>query len=302
MAPLNSSMLNLPGTSLGIVTAAALDSGVLPKLSPNKPTLFGPVKGATFNGVPRAQIVGESEKKAGQDPFGLTPFSAEPVKAQITVRVSEEFKWGDDDYRLGVLNDQVAPAIGAGMARFVDLFGFHGINPITGTVSPKATKYLTQTTKVVTAAGKPTDELNAAVRLVAATGLGMPTGAAMDAAYAFDLSSEVWAAGTALAGQERYPGMGYGTDGVWRGIKYGTSSTVSGMPEIADTKVRTIIGDFSQVRWGYQRQIPLTMIEYGDPDNTGRDLKGYNELAFRSEVVIYMAIGDLSRFALVKAA
>lgn len=305
---LNTSELTLPGTSLGIVTDAALDSGLLPKLVPSKPTLFGPVNGATFSGVPRAQIVGEGERKSGQDPFSLTPFSAQPVKAQITVRVSDEFKWADEDYQLGILDDLVAPAIGAGMGRFVDLFTFHGINPLTGSVSAKATKYLSQATKVVEAAGAPTDELNQAVGLIAATGTAMPNGIAFDAAYNYALSTEVWPVGTALAGQERYPSMGFGGLENWRGLKGASSSTVSGRPEIADTKIRAIVGDYTQVRWGYQRNIPLEMIEYGNPDNiieedgSPRDLKGYNEVALRSEVVIYVAIGDLAKFSLVRDA
>lgn len=305
MAKLNTSMLSLPGTSLGIVTDSALDSGLLPKLVPSKPTLFGPVKGATFSGVPRAQIVGESEKKSGQDPFSLTPWSADPVKAQITVRVSDEFKWADEDYQLGILNDLVAPAIGAGMGRFVDLFAFHGINPLTGTVSPKATKYLSQTTKEVESAGAPTNELNQAVGLIAASGTAMPNGIAFDGAYNYALSTEVWPAGTALAGQERYPSMGFSAVTNWRGLTAASSSTVSGRPELADTKIRAIVGDYGQVKWGFQREIPLEMIEYGNPDNVfeaggeARDLKGYNEVALRAEVVIYMAIGDLGKFAKV---
>src|SRR5690349_12929622 len=132
---LDTSDLSIPGTSLGLVTDAALDAGLLPKLVPSKPTLFGPVKGATFSGVPRAQIVGESEAKGSSDPFTNVPWQADPVKAQISIRVSDEFRWADEDYQLGVLDDLVAPAIGAGIGRFVDLFAFHGINPITGTVS-----------------------------------------------------------------------------------------------------------------------------------------------------------------------
>lgn len=308
MPPLNTSALELPGTSLGIVTDAALDAGLLAKLVPSKPTLFGPVKGATFSGTPRAQIVGESERKSGQDPFSLVPFSALPVKAQITIRTSDEFKWADEDYQLGILDDLVAPAIGAGMGRFVDLFTFHGINPLTGTVSPKATKYLSQATKVVEAAGAPTDELNQAVGLIAATGTAMPNGIAFDAAYNYALATEVWPTGTALAGQERYPSLGFGAVENWRGLKAASSSTVSGRPELADTKIRAIVGDYTQVKWGYQRNIPLEMIEYGNPDNiietdgSPRDLKGYNEVALRSEVVIYVAIGDLTKFSLVKDA
>lgn len=299
---LNTSSLTLPGTSLGIVTDAALDAGLLPKLVADKPTLFGPVSGATFTGVPRAQVVGESEAKDGQEPFALTPWTAEPVKAQITVRASEEFLWADDDYRMGIIDDLVAPAIGAGMGRFVDLFAFHGINPITGLVSAKATKYLAQATKVVEAAGSPTAELNQAVGLIAATGTAMPNGIAFDAAYNYLLATEVYPAGHSLAGQPMYPQMGFNGIENWRGLRGGASSTVSGRPEIADSTIRAIVGDYTQVKWGYQRQIPLNLIQYGDPDNTGRDLKGHNEIAFRTEVVIYMAIGDLAKFALVKDA
>lgn len=296
---LDTSDLTLPGTSLGLVTDAALDAGLLPKLVPSKPTLFGPVKGATFAGVPRAQIVGESQPKGSQDPFTTVPWSAEPVKAQISIRVSDEFRWADEDYQLGVLDDLVAPAIGAGMGRFVDLFAIHGINPITGTVSNKATKYLSQTTKSVESAGAPTNELNTAVGLIAATGTAMPNGIAFDAAYNYALATEVWPTGTALAGQERYPSLGFGAVENWRGLRGASSSTVSGRPELADTKLRAIVGDYTQVRWGYQRNIPLEMLTAGDPDNTGRDLAGHNEVLLRSEVVIYMAIGDLSKFAKV---
>lgn len=308
MAALNTSLLTLPGTMLGIVTDAALDAGLLPKLVAAKPTLFGPVKGATFSGVPKAQIVGEGEAKTGQDPFNIAPWSADPVKAQITVRTSDEFKWADEDYQLGILNDLVAPAIGAGMGRFVDLFGFHGINPLTGAASPKATKHLSQVTKTVAAAGAPTKELNEAVGLIASTGTAMPTGIAFDAAYNYALATEVYPAGHSLAGQPIYPSMGFAGMENWRGLTAASSSTVSGRPEIADSKIRAILGDWGQVRWGFQRQMPLELIEYGNPDNVfdesskPRDLKGHNEIALRAEVVIYMAIGDLAKFALVKAA
>lgn len=302
MAKLTSSLLTLPGTSLGIVTDSALDAGLLPKLVAQKPTLFGNVTGATFSGVPKAQIVDESAAKSGQDPFAAVPWTAAPVKAQITVRASDEFMWADEDYQLGILDDLVAPAIGAGMGRFVDLFAFHGINPFTGTASAKSTKHLAQATKSVTAAGAPTAELNEAVGLIAGTGLAMPDGVAFDASYNYQLATEVYPAGSPLAGQPMYPQMGFSGIENWRGLRGGSSSTVSGVPEIADSTIRAIVGDFSAIRWGYQRQIPLKVIEYGDPDNTDRDLKGHNEIAFRAEVVIYMAIGDLNKFALIKTA
>ena len=295
-------MLSLPGTSLGIVTDAAIDAGLLPKLVASKPTLFGPVTGATFTGTAKAQIVGESEQKNATGDFSLTPFRAEPVKAQVTVRLSDEFKWADEDYQLGMINDFVAPKLGEAMGRFVDLFVFHGVNPASGTVSAKATKYLSQATKVVEAAGAPTNELNEAVGLVVNAGTAMPNGIAFDAAYNYQLASEVYPAGHSLAGQPIYPNMGFGGMDNFRGLRSANSSTVSGRPELADTKIRAIVGDYNEVKWGYQKQIPLHMIEYGDPDQTGRDLQAHNELALRAEVVIYAAIGDLDKFALVKDA
>jgi hypothetical protein len=48
-----------------------------------------------------------------------------------------------------------------------------------------------------------------------------------------------------------------------------------------------------------QRNIPIELIEYGDPDNTGQDLKGANQIALRAEVVFGIAIFDTNAFAKV---
>lgn len=300
MAALNTGMLALPGTSLGIVRDAALDSGILGNLVAERPTLFGSVNGATFSGVPRAAIVGESEAKPGEEPFSLTPFSAEPIKLVTQVRTSDEFRWADEDYQLGILDDLVAPAIGASIGRAVDLLAFHGINPKLGTVTAKMPKYLSQALNVVEVDGAPTSELNEAVGLVAATGTAMPSGIAMDAAYNYALATEVYPAGHSLAGQPVYPTMAFNGIDAWRGLTLAKSSTVSGRPEVADTKIRAVVGDFSEIKWGFQRNFPIQMLEYGDPDNTGRDLAGHNEVLLRAEAVVYIAIGDLSKFAVAK--
>lgn len=298
VAPLNTSTLELPGTYVGIVQDAAADSGIIGSLSPEKPTLFGPVSGATFSGDPRVAIVGESEAKPEGTGPTITSWSVEPVKGVVQCRASEEFLWADEDYQMGILRDLVAPRFGLAIGRFADLFGFHGINPATGTVSNKATKYLAQSTKVVEAGNAPTDELMAAMTLLG----GNASGIAADRAYAFGLASEVYPAGHSLAGQPMYPQMGFNAASSWRGLNISTSSTVSGAPEIsAASGIKAIVGDFSSIRWGFQRNFPLEIIRYGDPDNSGRDLKGHNEILFRSEAVIYMAIPDVEDFALVKA-
>ena len=67
------------------------------------------------------------------------------------------------------------------------------------------------------------------------------------------------------------------------------STTVSGKPtdaSTADNKVRAIVGNFaSGIRWGVQKSFPFRVLEFGDPDNTGRDLAGHNEVLLRGEIV-----------------
>ena len=50
------------------------------------------------------------------------------------------------------------------------------------------------------------------------------------------------------------------------------------------------------------RDITAEVIEYGDPDNTGQDLKGYNQIAYRTEAVLAYAVLDPKAFAVLKSA
>ena len=58
------------------------------------------------------------------------------------------------------------------------------------------------------------------------------------------------------------------------------------------------VGDFENAfKWGYAKEIPLEIIEYGDPDNSGNDLKGYNQVYLRAEVYLGWGILDPEAFA-----
>ena len=61
------------------------------------------------------------------------------------------------------------------------------------------------------------------------------------------------------------------------------------------------MGDFQNAfRWGYAKNIPLEVIEYGDPDGQG-DLTRTNEVVLRAEAFIGWGILDPNSFAIVKA-
>ena len=61
------------------------------------------------------------------------------------------------------------------------------------------------------------------------------------------------------------------------------------------------MADWSALKWGIARNVPLHLIEYGDPDGAG-DLQRTNEVAIRAEVIFGFAILDDDAFAIIKQA
>ena len=86
------------------------------------------------------------------------------------------------------------------------------------------------------------------------------------------------------------------------GIAVAVSGTVNGDLITPATGIQAFAGDFAKLRWGIVRAIPTRLIEYGDPDNTGHDLQGYNEIALRHEVIFKTAVIDPLAFTVLKSA
>ena len=62
-----------------------------------------------------------------------------------------------------------------------------------------------------------------------------------------------------------------------------------------------LIGDFETAfKWGYSKQIATEIIKYGDPDNSGNDLKGHNQIYIRAEMYLGWGILDKNAFALIQ--
>jgi HK97 family phage major capsid protein len=259
------------------------------QLSGSEPQKFGSTNVMTLTGLPRAEYVAEGAQKGSSSAtFGTKTIT--PHKAQVTIRANEEVKWADEDYQLDVLNE-LGIALGGALARALDLGVYHAINPLTGTAAASITSKITDTTKSVEVAGSADTEVEAAAGLVIAAGF-TPSGIALDPKYAWTLATARYS-----DGRKKYPDLGFGTNiTTFEGLNASVSTTVSGTPEATDTTVRGIIGDFSTIRWGVQRSIPVQTIEYGDPDGQG-DLKRNNQIALRAEVVYGWAFMDLNAFA-----
>lgn len=286
----------------GMITKT-LSTSTLARLSAQRPMMYGSVDYFTFNTPPRAEFVEEGAEK-GHTSAAFGSVTAAPHKAQVTMRFNEEVLWADEDHQLGVLTT-VADAGATALSRALDLGAYHRINPLTGQAVSSWTDYVAATTTSVEigVGTDPDDALDSAVSaLVGGSDVFPVTGAAFDPRFSRALATLKIKAGDQPTSQRRYPELGFGNDvQSFNGLPVAQGSTVSGTPEATDTKVRAIVGDFENgVRWGVQREMPVELIRFGDPDGQG-DLKRKNQVALRLEVVFGWWV-DKSRFAVVKAA
>ena len=291
MAVLATGDITLPRNIASGLWKRAQGGSTVAALSASEPQQFGEVTYMTFNTPPRAEYVGEGANKASST-VGFGTKVATPRKVQVTLRFNEEVKWADEDYQLGILNT-CAEASGDALARALDLGVYHAINPLTGAPVASITENVNDTTNRVEVAGAADTEVEAAAGLVIADGY-IPNGVAFDPKYAWTLATARYA-----DGRKKFPDLGFGTSITnFEGLRASVSSTVSGTPEATDSMVRGILGDFSTIRWGVQRNVPVQLIEFGDPDGQG-DLKRKNQIALRTEVVYGWVLMDLNAFAVI---
>lgn len=282
MVALTSSDVLLPTQIVDGIVEKSKTGSTIAALSGQEPMRFGDVNIVTFDDDLTAEFVEESGAKSADD---AKPSSviAVPHKAVVNFRTSDEFKIADEDYQLGIL-DKFEEKCARALSRALDLGAYYRINPRTGTAVTGWSNYLNTTTNRVEIGANADIDVESAAGLVIGDGYS-PTGIALDPSYAWTLSTARYA-----DGRKKYPELGFGVDvSSFEGLRASVSSTVSGKPkdgDAADNKVRAIVGNFEQgIRWGVQRTFPFRMLEFGDPDNTGRDLAGHNEVLFRAEVI-----------------
>jgi len=286
----------------GMITEARTQSTVA-ALSGREPQKFGETDYIIFNDFPKAEFVEEGADKASTT-GGYDSVTAKPKKAQVTMRFNEEVQWASEDYQLSILSD-LAGAGQVALARALDLGLYHRINPLTGTTIATWDNYLNSTTKRVEIGTADADaDIRAAVGLLLqATPSWGVNGIALDPKLAWSLSNlQTKNADGSPSGTQRYPQLGFGSNITnFLGVNTAQGNTVSGTPEAADTKTRAIVGDFQNgIRWGIQRELPVELIRFGDPDGQG-DLKRKNQIALRLEIVYgWHVFAD--RFAVVEDA
>jgi HK97 family phage major capsid protein len=286
--------ITLPGEVATFVVKKAKDTSTIATLSPSSPQIFTDKDYLIFNGKSEADVTTEGQTKSSYEQ-DTTPVSAKRFKVQTTTRVTSELQWADEDNRLQIIeaiqNDQ-AGAIG----RALDYVIYHAINPKSG------------------AALNGYDALNAKAVQVTATDDEISNVDALADALndTYDISgvalSKTWASRlrklrVPATGMRFYPEIPLNLQaGSLDGITAATSGTVNGRLATTSTKTLAFMGDFSLIQWGMVRDITSEIIPYGDPDQTGVDLKAHNQIAYRTEAMFAYAVIDPSGFAVLKEA
>lgn len=255
----------------------------LAALHAQDPIPFNGRKEFVFSMDNEIDIVAENGKKT-EGGISVDPVTIVPVKFEYGARISDEFLIATEEEQLNILsafNNGFANKVAKGF----DLAAMHGINPRTGTASSViGTNHfdgkVTQTVDYTSAT--PDANLEDAIAVVDGSD-GDVTGLALSKTFGSAMA-KVKANGIKL-----YPEFSFGgTPEAFNGIPTSVNRTVSG----GTAKVHGIIGDFQNAfKWGYSKEIPMQIIEYGDPDNSGKDLKGYGQIYIRAE--LYMGWGIL---------
>lgn len=259
-------------------------------LSKQVPVSFNGNKIFTFTLDKDIDVVAENGKKS-EGGVSVEPIKIIPIKIEYGARISDEFLYAADEEKINVLkafNEGFAKKV----ARGLDLMAMHGVNPRTKLASTViGTNHFDNlvSQKVVYTKVQVEENIESAIALVHGSN-GVVSGMAMST----EMSSEL--AKLKVNGVKQYPELAWGANpGSINGLPVDINTTVS---EGIDNKEKAIVGDFANMfKWGYAKEIPLEVIEFGDPDNSGKDLKGYNQVYLRAEAYIGWGILDEKAFA-----
>lgn len=258
----------------------------LVKLAKQMPVAFSGNDIFTFALDGEVAIVGEgAQKPAGE--ATVKTISVVPIKVVYQHRVSDEFLRASEEKALAMLS-AFTDGFAKKIARGIDIMGFHGVNPADLQTSDKiGTNHLDTCASVTYVEGQPEAALTDAIVMI---GDNDVTGYALSKSFAADLGNYK------ENGISQYPEFKMGAN---PGKLVGTACDVNSTVSKGNDKALAYVGDFENAfRWGYADNIPMEVIQFGDPDGQG-DLKRTNEVVLRAEAWIGWGILDKDAFSRV---
>ena len=289
---MDTTKIKLPAEVTRAIINKVGNTSTIAALSPSTPQLFLNEDYMVFNGAAEAEVVAEGQTKSSYEQ-AASYITGKKFKVQCTTRVTEELKWADEDNRLEIISSIQEDQTKA-IARALDYVIYHAINPKSGD-NLSGYDALTANAVAVTDSG---DDIANVDALADAVNEYEINGVALSRTWA----SRLRKLRVPATGMRFYPEIPINlAAGTLDGIPAATSTTVDGKKATTPTKVLGIMGDYSLIKWGMIRDIWAEVIQYGDPDQTGVDLKAHNQIAYRTEAMFSYAVLDPKAFAVLKA-
>lgn len=274
---------------------AVRGKSALAALSQNEPIPFVGKDVFVFSMPGEVSVVGESQPKPAGD-SAITSVPIRPVKVVYQSRVTAEFMYASEEQQLNTLST-FAEGFARKLAKGLDIMAGYGYDPATGAASAvignnnlnyAITNYASGANVVqyTTGTDDPVDKLEEAIGKVDEL-----NGIAMSADFREDIAGLKATSGGA---QPAYPEFSFGGAPTQLGA---ANLAVSNGLDAAD--IYGIVGNFDAFRWGFAKEMPLEIIEYGNPDGGTYDLKRANEVLLRSEAFIGWGILNPADFAMV---
>lgn len=289
---LDTSKVLLPKEVATVITKRAKDTSTIAALSPSEPQLFLDKNYMVFTGDSEAEVVAEGAQKSSYEET-LTPVVGKRFKVQTTTRLTNELQWADDDAKLEIIS-KIQADQAAAMGRVLDYVVYHAFDPKKKTTL-EGFNALAKSAVSVPATDDRVADIDSLAEAVSdeydINGIALSK----------TMANELRKIRVPSTGQRFYPEIPINLQvGNLDGIPAATSGTVNGRLVTPATGILAFLGDFSLIKWGMVRDIWSEIIEYGDPDNTGRDLKGVNQIAYRTEAMYSYAILDPKGIAVLK--
>lgn len=240
-----------------------------------------------ISGRAKGQILGEGGKK-GDTSRNITARPFVTKKLIYSQRVTDEFLMWDASKQANFVQRLVNDWLTKSMPRDVDTAVIHGRDPLSGAfvqgLEPIVKTGNSQLIPKTSNIDKDFADAAAALEEHNITGVALSTGAGVELGKVVE------------ANTKKYPEIGvFGLQGDTFAGKNAASSPEVG--QYNDTQL--ILGDWGQLLLGFAGTAEWRVHTAGDPDNTGRDLAGYNEVLIRLELHFGYRILDDEAFAVV---
>lgn len=289
---LDTSKVLLPKEVATAITKRAKDTSTIAALSPSEPQLFLDKDYMVFTGNSEAEVVAEGAQKSSYEET-LTPVVGKRFKVQTTTRLSNELQWADEDAKLEIIS-KIQADQAAAMGRVLDYVIYHAFDPKKKTTL-EGFNALAKSAVSVPATDDRVADIDSLAEAVSdeydINGIALSK----------TMANELRKIRVPSTGQRFYPEIPINLQvGNLDGIPAATSGTVNGRLVTPVTGILAFLGDFRLIKWGMVRDVWSEIIEYGDPDNTGKDLKGVNQIAYRTEAMYSYAILDPKGIAVLK--